>query len=64
VNVRVRASCHGKRRYGSYSVARAVLKAARKRKNRGVCPPVGMYRCGVCGCYHLTSQTKKERRAS
>jgi hypothetical protein len=58
-----RASCWGKRRY-SYRQADGALKAARKRKNRGVCPPVGMYRCGVCGAYHLTSQTRKERRSA
>lgn len=59
---RVAAHCEGKLRYDSYSTASRVLDRIRSRDrvNAGKRRRLHVYRCGICGGWHLGGQDSRQ----
>lgn len=63
----MRHPCKGKARYGSYDEAALVLvdaKIKRSLRNNRRRREQGIYYCGDCNGFHLTSSPQRDRRAS
>lgn len=52
-----RASCHGKERFGTWSLAQKVGRHRRRAEKN-----CGAYRCPACGGYHLGELLQRRRR--
>lgn len=49
----------GKRRYRTFTTAKAVLRQVKRRRRPGPQDPVRQYRCATCGEWHLSSTKEK-----
>ena len=55
--------CTGKTAYGSSKSARSALRAIRHGHNSRADRPHRAYKCNVCGNWHLTSFSFKQRQS-
>ena len=56
------ASCNGKVCYPTSKAAKTAMNKSRRSRNPLSTRPIRVYRCELCGCWHMTCQKREGYR--